>query len=80
MTDRRPRITVYTRQGCHLCEDAIAIVRRVAAGRGDIDLVDIDGDPELFERYTVRVPVVAVDDVEIAEYQIAPEQLEWALR
>jgi glutaredoxin len=79
VTDRRPKVTVYTRQGCHLCEDAIAVVRRVTAGRADVDLVDIDRDPDLFERYTVRVPVVAVDGVEIAEYQVAPEQVEGAL-
>lgn len=76
----RRRVTVYTRRGCHLCEDAIAIVRRVATGRADVELVDIDGDPHLFERYTVRVPVIAVDGVEIAEYQIAADQLEHALR
>jgi glutaredoxin len=72
-------VTVYTRPGCHLCEEAIAVVRLVADGRADVELIDIDGDPLLTERYTVRVPVVAVDGVEIAQYQIAPEQLEGAL-
>jgi glutaredoxin len=72
-------VTVYTRPGCHLCEEAIAVVRLVADGRADVELIDIDADPLLTERYTVRVPVVAVDGVEIAQYQIAPEQLEGAL-
>lgn len=72
-------VTVYTRAGCHLCDEAIATVREVATGRARIELVDIDADPALYERYTVRVPVVAVDGVEIADYQIAPDQLEWAL-
>lgn len=72
-------VTVYTRQGCHLCDDAIAVVREVATGRARIELIDIDADPDLVERYTIRVPVVAVDGVEIAEYQIAAEQLEAAL-
>ncbi len=75
----RPTVTVYTRTGCHLCDEAIAIVEEVAAGRARIELVDIDGDPALFDRYTIRVPVVAVDGVEIADYQIAREQLESAL-
>ena len=60
----RRTVTVYTRRGCHLCEDAIALVTRVAAGRADVELVDIDGDVNLYERYTVRVPVVAVDGVD----------------
>lgn len=72
-------VTVYTRQGCHLCDEAIAVVRLVADGRADVELIDIDADPLLTERYTVRVPVIAVDGVEIAQYQIAPEQLEVAL-
>jgi glutaredoxin len=72
-------VTVYTRQGCHLCDDAITVVRDVATGRARIELIDIDADPDLVERYTVRVPVIAVDGVEIAEYHIAAEQLEAAL-
>jgi glutaredoxin len=76
----RRTVTVYTRRGCHLCEDAIAHVTRVAEGRADVELVDVDGDVDLYERYTVRVPVVAVDGVEIADYQISADQLEAALR
>lgn len=72
-------VTVYTRQGCHLCDEAIAVVRLVADGRAEVELVDIDADPGLTAHYTVRVPVVEVDGVEIAQYQIAPEQLEVAL-
>jgi glutaredoxin len=69
-------ITVYTRQGCHLCDEAIAVVTRVAGDRARVELVDIDTDPALVERYTVRVPVIAVDGVEVAQYQIGAEQLE----
>jgi len=72
-------ITIYTRSGCHLCDNAIAVVRQVVGGRAAIELIDIDTDPALVERYTVRVPVIAVDGTEIAEYQIAPEQVEAAL-
>ena len=74
------KITVFTRQGCHLCADAEAVVRRVAAGRADIELIDIDADPAITERYTVRVPVVAVDGVEIAQYELDPGVLIAALR
>ena len=76
----RHTVTVYSRQGCHLCDEAIAVVRRVANGRARVEVIDVDADPLLTERYTVRVPVIAVDGVEIAEYQVAPEQLETALQ
>jgi glutaredoxin len=75
---RRHNVTVYSRRGCHLCDEAVAVVRRVSGGRAEVEVVDIDADPRLTERYTIRVPVIAVDGVEIAEYQIAPEQLEAA--
>ena len=78
MTQSRT-ITIYTRSGCHLCDNAIAVVRQVVGDRAAIELIDIDTDPALVERYTVRVPVIAVDGTEIAEYQIAPEQVEAAL-
>lgn len=73
-------VTLYTRAGCHLCEAAEQVIRQVAAGRARIELVDIDADPALTERYTVRVPVVAVDGVEIAEYELDPRALDDALR
>jgi glutaredoxin len=76
----RPRITVYTRQGCHLCEQAEAVVRRLARWRADVEVVDVDADPALSDRYTVRVPVVAVNGREIAEFQVDPAALRTALR
>ena len=72
-------ITLYTRAGCHLCEAAEAVIRDVAGDHADVRLVDIDADPALTERYTVRVPVVEIDGVEIAEFEVDPRQLAAAL-
>ena len=77
---RRPRVTVYTRQRCGLCRRAEAVVRRVAGRRADVQLVDIDADPAITPRYTLRVPVVAVDGMEIAEYEVDPARLRAVLR
>jgi glutaredoxin len=77
---RRPQVTVYSRAGCHLCERAERDVARLARGRADVEVVDIDTDPTLIERYTVRVPVVAVDGVEVAEFQLDPAAFRAALR
>ncbi len=73
------KVTLYTRRGCHLCAFAEQVVRTVATGRADIELIDIDADPAITELYTVRVPVVAVDGVEIAEYELDPAALRAAL-
>ena len=69
-------VTLYTRAGCHLCEEAervLAAERAVTAFR--LELVDIDRDPELRLRYGVRVPVVAVDGEELFEYQVPVDLL-----
>lgn len=56
------RVTFYTRPGCHLCDDAREVVRRVCA---ELEVgwheVDITGDEELLRRFTDQVPVTLVD-------------------
>jgi glutaredoxin len=57
-----PRITLYTRPGCHLCEDAKEAVRRVSdrTGTGWRE-VDIAGDDELENEYGEMIPVILLD-------------------
>jgi glutaredoxin len=72
----RRLVTLYTRVGCHLCEEAERVLRAErAATPFRLELVDIDADPELARRYGVRVPVVAVDGVELFEYEVPPDLL-----
>ena len=75
----RPVVTLYTRAGCGLCERAGRLARR-EAGRGGFRTVDVDTDPALVRRYGVRVPVITVDDVEVAELELAPGQVRRAVR
>jgi glutaredoxin len=77
---RRPRVTVYTRARCGLCREAEAVVAAVAGTAADVELVDIDADASLTDRYTVRVPVVAVDGEELFEYVVDAAALHDALR
>ncbi|MFO8075228.1 MAG: glutaredoxin family protein [Egibacteraceae bacterium] len=72
-------VTVYTRRGCGLCGPAEALVARLAEGRAAVEVVDVDGEPALAERYGPRVPVVAVDGVEVAEGVVDPATLAEAL-
>lgn len=79
MRRRRPRVVVYTRTGCGLCATA---ERQVAAEarRAEVVLVDVDTDPDLQRRFHVRVPVIEVDGVEIAEVEVAPGAVRRAVR
>jgi glutaredoxin len=57
-----PRVTLYSRPGCHLCDDARTVIARVCAELGEeyVD-VSIDGDPELQRRFAEEIPVTFVD-------------------
>jgi glutaredoxin len=74
-------VTLYTRTGCHLCEQAEQVLRAEQRTLPfALVTVDIDGDSELVRKYGVRVPVVAVDGVELFEYEVPPDLLRAHLR
>jgi glutaredoxin len=76
-----PRLTLYTRAGCHLCETAASVLQAERASTAfTLEVVDVDTDPELVRRYGVRVPVVAVDGVEEFEYEVPADLLRARLR
>ena len=71
-------VTVFTRAGCKLCQHAERLVAAHAGG-ATMELVDVDTDSELVERYGVRVPVVVIDGVERFELQVDEVELAAAL-
>jgi glutaredoxin len=55
-------VTLYTRLGCHLCEDAYSVLAAAQnRHRFDLDIVDVDTDPQLVAQYNECVPVVMID-------------------
>ena len=69
-------LTLYSRPGCHLCDEMKAVVDRVAAREPlSVEIVDISGDPGLEERYGQEVPVLMVNGRKAAKYRIAEEEL-----
>ena len=62
-------VVVYSRPGCHLCEEAISqIVALHEQGyRFELHEVDIESHDLLLRRYLERIPVVEVDGVEVSE-------------
>ena len=65
------RVTLYTRAGCHLCEQAktaIDAARRRAPF--DLEVLDIDADAELLRLYNEEVPVIAIDGVKAFKYRL----------
>ena len=64
-------VTVYGKPGCHLCDDARAIVERVRTEHPfELREVDVSLDPVLFRDYGERIPVVEVDGEELFEFHV----------
>ena len=71
-----PIVTLYGKPGCHLCEDARAVVERVRAEhRFDVVEVDVTLDPQLHRRYGERIPVLALDGEELFEHFVDRDAL-----
>jgi glutaredoxin len=78
--ERAERVVVLTRQGCHLCDDAIAQVAAVCAETGvGYAVLDVDSDPELQRRYTDQVPVTFVDGAQHDFWRVDPARLKSVL-
>ena len=73
-------VTLYTKLGCHLCEEVESTIA-AAAKRVQfiLDRRDITHDPADFEKYKHDVPVILVDGIEIARHRMSPGQLRAAL-
>jgi glutaredoxin len=70
------RITLYTRAGCHLCDDARAVLDRVREQTGEAyDEVDIASDPELTAEYGDRIPVILPDGKEHGYWRVEEQRL-----
>ena len=63
MTARR--LVIYERPGCHLCDDARAVLERVGH---PFEVIDIETDDALLKRYLERIPVIALDGEELYDF------------
>jgi glutaredoxin len=65
-------LILYGRQGCHLCDDARAVLERIGH---PFEEVDIEADDELLARYLERIPVVALDGAELYDFFVNEVEL-----
>ena len=74
------RVTLYTRAGCHLCEEARVVIEQVCAELDEeYAEVDIDTDPDLVARFPDEVPVTFVDGRQHDFWRVDPARLRAAL-
>jgi glutaredoxin len=76
-------IAIYSRPGCHLCEEMKAVVQKVARREHasvTIDEIDISTDPSLESRYGLEIPVLMVDGKKTAKYRVTEDEVTRMLR
>jgi glutaredoxin len=73
-------VVLYTRQGCHLCDEARAVIERLRASvEFAFEEIDIERDDALIRDYGIRIPVVEVDGRELFEISVDPGLLRAAV-
>ena len=73
---RGRRVTLFTARGCHLCEQALAVVHEARARSAfELETVDITGDSRLEAEYRTLLPVIEVDGVRAFTYFVTVEAL-----
>lgn len=73
-------LTVYSRQGCPLCDDLVLDLELALRGQSaGFEIVDIDSDPALVEKYQLKIPVLCAGDTELCFGRLDPTALASAL-
>jgi len=73
-------VVLYARDGCHLCDEARGVIEEVRrTAPFTFTEVDIEADDTLIRDYGIRIPVVAVDGVELFEISVDPAALRAAV-
>ena len=74
-------IEIYSRPGCHLCDDARESIERVLSGRDvDIRMINVEDDPKLEEAYGMEIPVVFINGEKVFIYRVDEAVLERKIR
>ena len=64
-------VTLYSRPGCHLCDEARDVLERLSAQTPfTIEEIDITRDDALHARYLERIPVIALEGEELFDYEV----------
>ena len=70
------RLTLYSRPGCHLCDEMKAVIDRVATTVPlSLEVIDISADADLEARYGLEIPVLLVDGKKAAKYRVTEGEL-----
>lgn len=64
------KFVVFSRRGCHLCEEMLEQLEPLCRGRASLTVENIEARPEWVEAYSLKIPVLVVDGEEICHYTL----------
>ena len=75
--DSGPRkIRIFSRPGCHLCEQLIEELLPLIRGRLELEVVDIDSRPEWASEFDTRIPVVEYGGRFVCQYTLNKSRIQ----
>ena len=75
------RLTLYSRPGCHLCDEMQAVVDRLGSRVPlELNVVDISTDPMLEKQFGAEIPVLMIEGRKAAKFRVTEDELERRLR
>jgi len=69
------KLILYSRPGCHLCEDVAVQLEPLLRGRATLEIVDVDSSVALERRYGLRIPVLVDGELELSSYPLDLERV-----
>jgi glutaredoxin len=74
------RLTIYSKPGCHLCDEMKSLVHRIIAEQSNdraiaLEEIDISSDSDLLDRYGLEIPVLFIDGKKVAKYCVSETEL-----
>jgi len=71
------KVEIYSRPGCHLCDEAKEVIERVGRRVAfSLRVINIETDPELEKRYGEEIPVVFVNGMAAFRYRVDEAEFE----
>jgi glutaredoxin len=79
-TSPKPEVIIYSRPGCHLCDEAKAAIQASGSDEYTLTEINIERDPDLLRRYRNDIPVITIDGVEAFKHHITSQAFREKIR
>jgi glutaredoxin len=74
-TPSKARVIIYSRPGCHLCEEAKQNIESAQCGnKYTLEEIDIESDPALLRRYRYEIPIVTINGEEAFRHSVTADE------